>query len=100
MVASRSRGQEDTWAGHASAVSSGKLDRAPFPGENQVQIGTSIGIALASGDTIEAEQLIRQADVALYRAKAEGAGRYRFFEPEMDQRPVETMVSAARKAMH
>ena len=75
--------------------------REPFIlGENQVQIGTSIGIALASGDTIEAEQLIRQADVALYRAKAEGAGRYRFFEPEMDQRPVVTMVSASRQAMH
>ena len=35
---------------------------------------------------IAADQLLKYADLALYRAKAEGRGTYRFFEPEMDAR--------------
>ena len=33
----------------------------------------------------DSDQLFRNADMALYRAKAEGKGTYRFFEPEMDR---------------
>jgi predicted signal transduction protein with EAL and GGDEF domain len=51
----------------------------------QVVIGISIGIAVAPGDAMEADQLLKSADIALYRAKAEGKGTYRFFEPEMDR---------------
>ncbi len=47
-------------------------------------IGASIGIAIAPADGLDADQLLRNADIALCRAKAEGRGRYRFFEPEMD----------------
>ena len=47
---------------------------------------TSIGIAMAPGDGTEPDQLLKNADVALYRAKAEGRGTYHFFEPEMDAR--------------
>jgi diguanylate cyclase (GGDEF)-like protein len=53
--------------------------------ENDVNIGTSIGIAVSAMPAVEAEQLIREADVALYRAKAAGNG-YRFFEAAMEQR--------------
>lgn len=48
--------------------------------EHTLCIGTSIGIAISSGDTVDAEKLIKQADMALYRAKAEGGNRYRFFD--------------------
>jgi diguanylate cyclase (GGDEF)-like protein/PAS domain S-box-containing protein len=51
---------------------------------HQVMIGTSLGIAIAPGDGTEPDQLLRNADMALYRAKAEGRGTYHFFQPEMD----------------
>jgi diguanylate cyclase (GGDEF)-like protein/PAS domain S-box-containing protein len=58
---------------------------ADIEGHNLV-IGTSVGIAVAPGDGEESDQLLKSADLALYRAKSEGRGTYRFFEPEMDQR--------------
>jgi diguanylate cyclase (GGDEF)-like protein len=51
---------------------------------HQVIIGTSIGIAVAPTDGNEPDQLLRNADMALYRAKANGRGSYHFFQPEMD----------------
>jgi diguanylate cyclase (GGDEF)-like protein len=51
---------------------------------HQVVIGASVGIAIAPTDGTEPDQLLRNADMALYRAKAEGRGRYHFFQPEMD----------------
>jgi diguanylate cyclase (GGDEF)-like protein len=51
---------------------------------HRVVIGTSISIALAPNDGAEPDQLLRNADMALYRAKAEGRGTYHFFQPEMD----------------
>ncbi|HJU32711.1 MAG TPA: PAS-domain containing protein, partial [Hyphomicrobiaceae bacterium] len=58
---------------------------APYAIEGQqVVIGTSIGIALAPADGETPDQLIRNADLALYRAKADGRGTYRFFERGMD----------------
>jgi diguanylate cyclase (GGDEF)-like protein len=51
---------------------------------HQVGIGTTIGIAVAPGDGTDADQLLKNADLALYRAKSEGRGVYRFFEPDMD----------------
>ena len=52
----------------------------------QVTIGVSIGIAMAPSDGTTGDKLFKAADVALYRAKAEGRGLWRFFEPEMDVR--------------
>jgi diguanylate cyclase (GGDEF)-like protein len=51
---------------------------------HQVIIGTSIGIAMAPADGNESDQLLRNADMALYRAKANGRGTYHFFQAEMD----------------
>ncbi len=49
-------------------------------------LGTSVGIVLAPTDGEDPDQILKNADLALYRAKAEGRGRYRFFTPEMDAR--------------
>ncbi len=51
---------------------------------NRVVVGTSIGIALAPTDGGFAMQLLKNADLALYRAKREGRGRWHFFEHTMD----------------
>ena len=51
----------------------------------EVTVGASIGIALSPGDGETSEELMRNADMALYRAKSEGGGVHRFFEREMDQ---------------
>ena len=54
--------------------------------DQQMVVGTSIGIAIAPNDGTDTDQLLRNADLALYRAKTDGRGAYRFFEPEMDRR--------------
>ena len=51
---------------------------------HQIVIGTSIGIALAPNDGDTADELLKNADLALYRVKSEGRNGYRFFEQEMD----------------
>jgi diguanylate cyclase (GGDEF)-like protein len=51
---------------------------------HQAVIGVSIGIAVAPIDAADPEHLLKNADLALYRAKTDGRGIYRFFEPEMD----------------
>jgi diguanylate cyclase (GGDEF)-like protein/PAS domain S-box-containing protein len=51
----------------------------------EVVVGASIGIALSPGDGATSEELMRNADMALYRAKSDGGGVHRFFEQEMDQ---------------
>jgi diguanylate cyclase (GGDEF)-like protein/PAS domain S-box-containing protein len=59
----------------------------PFDIEGQqVVIGASVGIATATSDVCDADELLRNADMALYRAKEEGRNTCRFFEPEMDAR--------------
>ena len=46
-------------------------------------IGASIGIAICPDDATDRGALLSHADTALYRAKNEGRGTYRYFEPEM-----------------
>jgi diguanylate cyclase (GGDEF)-like protein len=49
-----------------------------------VTIGTSIGITMMTDEKTSASELLRHADLALFRAKASERGNYRFYEPTMD----------------
>jgi diguanylate cyclase (GGDEF)-like protein len=53
---------------------------------NRLRIGVSVGVAIYPADGADAETLIANADAALYRAKADGAGTIRFYEADMDAR--------------
>jgi diguanylate cyclase (GGDEF)-like protein/PAS domain S-box-containing protein len=58
---------------------------APYLIEDEtVEIGASIGIAVAAEDGSDADTLLHQADIALYRVKAENGRNFRFFAPDMD----------------
>lgn len=62
-----------------------KALREPFPIQgNDIRTGASVGIAVYGPDSPDPESLLSHADVALYRAKAEGRGTYRFFTDAMD----------------
>jgi diguanylate cyclase (GGDEF)-like protein len=52
----------------------------------QLAVDASIGIALAPDDGTEPDELLKNADMAMYGAKADGRGTYRFFEADMDAR--------------
>lgn len=57
----------------------------------EVHIETSIGIALYQGqETLD--DLLQQADLAMYRAKAQGKGRYRFFTPELHRAAQQRLI--------
>jgi diguanylate cyclase (GGDEF)-like protein len=66
----------------------------PFEVEGRrLRIGGSIGISLATGlpdrgTALDTDMLLRQADLALYRAKKDGRGAHRFFEPSMQPAPL------------
>ena len=53
---------------------------------NQASVGASIGMAICPQDGTDAEELLAKADLALYRAKAEGRGIACLFEPAMEAR--------------
>jgi diguanylate cyclase (GGDEF)-like protein len=68
---------------------------------HQVIVGTSVGIAVGPTDGVDPGQLMTNADLAMYRAKSEGRGTFRFFQPGMDVRMKErrAMESDLRKAL-
>jgi len=64
-----------------------ELFKTPFePGGHHVTTDVSIGIAVAPNDGADVDQLLKNADLALYGAKSQGRCTYRFFENEMDVR--------------
>ncbi len=59
--------------------------REPYEcGSHLITTDASIGIALASGHNSDLDQLLRNADLAMYAAKSAGRRTYRFFEPDME----------------
>ena len=57
----------------------------------ELVINASIGITLSSVACHDPEQMLRDADIAMYRAKARGRGRYKFFSSDMHQDIVSTL---------
>ena len=55
-------------------------------------VTVSMGIALAQGNESSAEELLRSADIAMYRAKGTGRGRHEVFEATMHQRAVKMLA--------
>ena len=53
---------------------------------HEVAVSASVGIAVASAKDTDADQLLKNSDMALYRAKAESRGTWRWFEAEMEAR--------------
>jgi len=71
---------------HMLAVSLSEIGRVPFVIDGQeIGIAFSVGVAVAPGDGKTSDELLKNADLALYAAKAERRGSYRFFEPAMDK---------------
>jgi len=77
-------------AHEAAGAIAGRLIAAladPFElGGHEFTVGASVGIAMAPGDAADADTLLKHADLALYQAKGEGGGTYRFFEAGMNAR--------------
>ncbi|MFD2237139.1 putative bifunctional diguanylate cyclase/phosphodiesterase [Aureimonas populi] len=78
-----------------------RFERPVATGHAEHPVSVGIGIALMPGDAQEAEEALRKADVALYRAKAERRSAFRFFEEEMDRllREREAMERDLKRAM-
>ncbi len=68
---------------------------------NEIRSGTTIGISIYGPQAPDPETLLSQADVALYRAKSEGRGTYRFFSQDMEAevRHRVTMAAELRTAI-
>ncbi|MCB1488551.1 MAG: EAL domain-containing protein [Bauldia sp.] len=74
-------------AGDAEALARRIMESLSRPFEvdgHEATVGASMGIAIAPGDGRDPDQLIQNSYTALHRAKGEGRGSYRFFEPGMD----------------
>jgi len=80
---------DDVYPGEAERVAArllAALERPFEAGGRSVRVSASVGIATGAGDP---ETLIRDADLAMYRAKAEGKRRYEVFEPRLHEQAVE-----------
>ena len=80
-------GRSEEAAARALAGRLVEVISAPYEiDDHQIVIGVSIGISLSPQDGSNPDELLKNADLALYRAKADGRGTYRFFETGMDAR--------------
>jgi len=80
-------GRSEEAAARALAGRLVEVISAPYEiDDHQIVIGVSIGISLSPQDGSDPDELLKNADLALYRAKADGRGTYRFFETGMDAR--------------
>lgn len=95
--------EQDIEAG-IDAILNKILDKVHLPFEilgNQAHVGVSIGVAFAPEYGTDRTELMRKADIALYRAKADGRDCYRFFTGSMDETVQQRAIleSELREAM-
>ncbi len=75
--------------------------REPFAiNGSSVSIGTSAGYAMVDGENVSRGEILRRADVAMYRAKSQARGAYRKYTPDMDaevflRRTMQTRLESA-----
>jgi diguanylate cyclase (GGDEF)-like protein/PAS domain S-box-containing protein len=92
LVEEVERGQE------AVDVAERVLDGLNAPidlGEKELYVGASLGVCITSDGHTDADDLLRNADVAMYMAKREDKGKYRIFEPDMHREVVERLEMRA-----
>lgn len=77
------------------------VGRSYTVGDYIINVGASVGIAISPSDGNDCVSLLKNADLALYRAKADGKGVCRFFQPSMDiaMQKQRILESALRKAL-
>ena len=88
----------------AGALASSVIAALSAPYEidgEQLRIGASAGISVFSTDAVAPDSLLAQADQALYRAKEEGRGQFRFHSEELDREAREyvTLAEGLRRAL-
>jgi diguanylate cyclase (GGDEF)-like protein/PAS domain S-box-containing protein len=79
----------------AALVARALLERVARPckaDEHELSLSASAGISVYPDDGTDAASLLRNADLAMYRAKQEGKNTYRFFTAEMSERALERML--------
>lgn len=84
-----------------AAMIMGKIAEPIVLPEGRVSVGASVGVAFSSPDQRCPEELVRAADLAMYRAKKEGRGIVRYFDPSMDAelRRYQELESKVRRAV-
>lgn len=89
----------------AAVALAGRIGRAisaPFNIDGRmVSVGASVGVSFAPAHGRLPEELLKKADIALYRAKAAGRGTFSLFEPEMEAALIErqAMLEGLRSAL-
>lgn len=70
-------------------------------GDRRVELSASVGVSLCPEDGLDVSTLLRAADIAMYHAKRDGRGLFRFFEQSMDEelRRRAELESALKKAV-
>ena len=84
IILEAAAGREEVAAVAAAALAT--LATAFAVDGHELTVSASIGIALGPEDGADPDRLLRNADLALYQAKSEGRGMFRFYAPEMSAR--------------
>lgn len=79
--------QQATGPAHVAQIAQRLIEVVSKPfqvGRHELQVGVSIGISTYPGDGVDIGSLLKNADTAMYQAKAAGGGAYQFFTAEMN----------------